>query len=378
MYVPPPSKTGVQNTKLVKMHKYTEELSNGLTVSVDYIAFTVIAPMSVADVILLMGFDSADFIEMPKGGFGYKKQLKNESNGISILYDGAEDMGIHVNVTGKGVGSLLQAYAAAQETKNPFDGSDTTPLNETVLGLFFQDILKIGQFTRLDAAIDDFGGNFFSPAQVFDLYENHQVVSKWRTVRRNDRRCAPKVCDGYTLYFGSRESSLMLRIYDKKLEQNKKVSPDDEDFIDFDWYRWELEFKEERADEFARHVLQGAKLGSIIVGVLAYYLRIIELDDSNRSRCSNLKKWDEFLKGMGQLRLHVFKKTRTVYDKLAWIENQVSPTLATLLLIHDFDDSFIFEIAQKNKYRISKSDWELIRQHKPDVYEVYYPYGDND
>lgn len=34
---------------------------------------------------------------------------------------------------------------------------------------------------------------------------------------------------------------------------------------------------------------------------------------------------------------------------------------------------FIFEIAQKNKYRISKFDWELIRQHRPDVYEIYYP-----
>ena len=374
MYLLPPSKTGVQNTKLYKMHKYTEELRNGLTVSVDYIAFTVIAPMSVTEVILLMGFVPDDFIDMPKGGFGYKKQLKNESNGISILYDGAEDMGIHVNVTGKGVGSLLQAFSEAQYENSPFDNMTAAPMSETVLGLFFQEVLKVGQFTRLDAAVDDFGGNFFSPAQVFDLYENHQVISKWRTVRRNDRRSAPKLCDGYTLYFGSRESSLMLRIYDKKLEQNKKLKPDDENFIDFDWYRWELEFKEDRANEFAKHVLEGAKLGSIIVGVLAYYVRIIELDDSNRSRCSNLKKWDDFIAGITQLRLHVFKKTRTVYDKLAWIENQVSPTLATLLLIHNFDDAFIFDIAQKNKYRISKSDWELIRQHRPDVYEAYFPY----
>ena len=372
MYLPPSSKTGVQNTKGEKMNYYAEELSNGLIVSVDYIAFTVIAPMPVSDVILLMGFVPDDFIEMPKGGFGYKKQLKNESNGISILYDGAENMGIHVNVTGRAVGSLLQAFSTTQEIVSPFNNSSAAPLNDVVLGLFFQEVLKVGQFTRLDAAIDDFGGNYLSPKEVFALYENHQVISKWRTVRINDRRCAPKVCDGYTLYFGSRESSLMLRIYDKKHEQNKKLSPDDENYVDFEWYRWELEFKEDRANQFAQKVIDGISLGCIVVGVLSFYLRFIELDDSNRSRCSTLKIWQNFIQKIEQLSLYVKKKNKSVYDKLAWIESQVMPTLTTLLMLHNFDDSFIFDLAAKNKFRISKSDWELIKKHRPDVYATYF------
>ena len=164
----------------------------------------------------------------------------------------------------------------------------------------------------------------------------------------------------------------MLRIYDKKLEQNKKLSPDDSDFINFDWYRWELEFKEERADQFANQIIDGISLGFVVVGVLSYYIRFIELDDCNRSRCSTLKLWHDFVQAIQKLRLHVFKKVRSVYDKLAWVEKQVSPTLATLLILHDFDDSFIYEIAKKNKSRISKSDWELIHQLRPDIYSLYF------
>lgn len=354
------------------MHnKFSENLGNGLSISVDYIAYTVTDPLkTVTDVILMMGFVPDDFVELPRGGFGYKRQLKCEKNGISVLFDGAEDMGIHVNITGKGVGSLLEAY---QDSKAVYlDAVSYLPMSEQVLGLFFQDVLEVGHFTRLDTAIDDQGGRFFSPPEVFELYKSDQIVSKWRTVRRNDRYSSPDECAGYTVYFGSRESSLMLRIYDKGIEQNNKLSPDDEDYINFNWYRWELEYKDERADELARLLIDGADLGSVVVGVLAYYIRFIEKDDCNKSRCSTMQKWEDFVHGIEQLRLHVLKKTKTVYDKLIWIESQVSPTLAALLLLYDFDQSFIYDMACKSKSRISKSDWELIRQHRPDIYDMYF------
>lgn len=245
-------------------------------------------------------------------------------------------------------------------------------MNETVLGLFFQEVLKVGHFSRIDAAIDDKGGNFYSPGDVFGFHENGQIVSKWRTVKRTDRYSAPGVCSGYTVYFGSRESALMLRLYDKGIEQNNHLSPEDEDYIDYNWYRWELEYKDDRANEFAQVIIDGANLGRVVVGVLAYYIRLIELDDCNKSRCSNQEKWDKFVHGVQQLRLCSEKKVKTVYDKLTWIESQVSPTLATLLLLYDFDMKFIYDMASSSKGRISKSDWELIRLHRPDIYEMYH------
>lgn len=159
-------------------NNYSENLKNGLLASVDYIAFTVTAPMTTAEVILMMGFSPAEFVELPRGGFGYKRQLKNESNGISVLFDGAEDMGIHVNITGKGVGSLLAAFHDTLLENNPFDDSLSSAMNETVLGLFFQEVLKVGHFSRIDAAIDDKGGNFSALAmcsifmKIIKLFQN--------------------------------------------------------------------------------------------------------------------------------------------------------------------------------------------------------------
>ena len=356
-------------------NKYSEKLKNGLNVGVDYIAFTVTAPLSVTDVILMMGFTLEEFVELPRGGFGYKRQLKNESNGISVLFDGAADMGIHVNVTGKGVGPLLCAFHNTLDCFNPFTDQISSAINETVLGLFFQAVLKIGHFSRVDVAIDDMGGKFFTPDQVFSFYKNDQVVSKWRTVKRNDRYDSPTTLSGYTLYFGSRESMLMLRLYDKGIEQNNHLNPEDDDYIDFDWYRWELEFKDERANEFAQAIIDGADLGSVAVGVLAYYIRLIEKDDINKSRCSTMEKWKDFVHGIEKCRLSGEKKVKSVNDKLIWIDSQVAPTLAALLLLYDFNMDFIYEIASKSRSRISKSDWELIRVHRPDIFDTYSPYA---
>lgn len=352
-------------------NKYSENLKNGLNVGIDYIAFTVTAPMSVSDVIMLMGFTPDKFVELPRGGFGYKRQLKNEATGISILFDGSEGMGIHVNVTGKAVGSLLSAFHESLK-KEEFDGVVYTAMSEAVLGLFFEEVLKVGHFTRLDTAIDDIGGKFFTPDDVFQLYKKNQVVSKWRTVRRNDRYDAPGNLTGYTLYFGSRESMLMLRLYDKGIEQNNGKKPGDDGYVDYDWYRWELEYKDDRANEFAKAIIDGAYLGAVAVGVLAYYIRLINLDDENKSRCTTLEKWEQFVHGVEKCRLSGEKKEKTVYDKLTWIDSQVAPTLATLLLLYDFDMDFLYQIAQKNKFRISKTDWELIKQHRPDVYDKYF------
>ena len=351
---------------------FSENLKNGLCVSVDYIAYTVTAPVSVTDVILMMGFDPAEFVELPRGGFGYKRQLKNESNGISVLFDGGPDMGIHVNITGKGVVSLLYAFRDSLAAANPFDGASAAPMSEYILGLFFQEVLKVGHFTRLDVAIDDKGGAYFSPDDVFTLYKNHQVVSKWRTVRRNDRYDSPDKLAGYTLYFGSRESMLMLRLYDKGIEQNNHLKYGDDGYMDFNWYRWELEFKDERSNEFAQVVKDGADLGSIAVGVLAYYIRFIELDDINRSRCSTMEKWEQFVRDVEKCRLSGEKKVKTVNDKLNWIDSQVAPTLAALLLLYDFDMNFLYQIAVNSKHRISQTDWELIRKHRPEIYDVYF------
>lgn len=349
------------------MSSNSESLKNGLRLSIDWIRFTVTAPMSVSQVIEFMGFSDSMFCDLPRGANGYRRQKKYDN--IAILYDGAEDMGIHVCISGSSVSLLLDAFKEKFKIDTPFGiGYD---LQENILTAFCAEVLEIGHFTRLDIAIDDIGQNYYSPDEVFLLYNENKIATKFRRMRRTDEVCAPGKWSGYTVYFGSRKSLIMLRIYDKQLERNQGLSPDHENYIHEKWIRWEMELTDERAEELAHKLAAGEVLGHIGVAVLAYYFRIIKLDDSNRSRCSNDEKWEAFINGIEKLRLSVPKASKTLEEKKQWVEDQVGPTLSLLLLANGGDPGFLEDIALKSCHRISTRDRELLRTCQPDVYEQF-------
>ena len=83
---PPTGNTGAENTSLASL--------------IDWCAFTLKDSDSLEKVLSVIGIPYQDFIEMPKGGLGYKRQLRNGN--IAIFEDGAEGMGIHIEMSGKG------------------------------------------------------------------------------------------------------------------------------------------------------------------------------------------------------------------------------------------------------------------------------------
>ncbi len=157
-----------------------------------------------------------------------------------------------------------------------------------------KDVLEIGHFTRIDLAIDDFGSNYYTTDNLIEKRCSFSIVSKFRTCKSLDENSLANEKLGHTVYFGSTQSEIMLRVYDKQLEQNKNLSPDNENYIDFPWTRWELQLRGERANETAKHLVVGINIGSVAIGILSNYFRIIQHDDSNRSRCSNEEKWLRF------------------------------------------------------------------------------------
>lgn len=354
------------------------QTANGLNVCIDYLGFTITAPMYVDDVIKFMGFEPNLFAEMPKGSDGYKHMRKCPSNGIAVLYDGTENMGIHVNVTGQGIAPLLESFKETLATDTPF-GKGYDFWEETVLSCFFKEVLEIGHFSRIDTAIDDKGSKYYTPQELDSCWHNGEIVTKFRSERIFKDSDAPNHCSGCTTYFGSRSSSLMLRIYDKQLEQNKNLKSTDEDYIHSPWIRWELEFKKERANEFAKQLVNcdGQGIGSLVMGVLYYYFRIVQFDDSNRSRCSNTEKWNDFVQSVEKLRLCVPKREKTLFDKELWVESQVSPTLSLLLLAHDGDVDYLNKLALKALPRISDADRRLLQSYRPDLYTQSFTSSDD-
>ena len=100
-----------------------------------------------------------------------------------------------------------------------------------------------GHFGRIDVAMDDRSG-------VIDIERIYASVVAGNCVShfRKSRLIAgldlgSGVETGKTICMGSRQSDTYLRIYDKAAEQRAKEKP-----VEGTWVRWEMEWKDERAD----------------------------------------------------------------------------------------------------------------------------------
>lgn len=311
----------------------TDVWSTGLRIAVDWIAFTVQEESySVLSVMDWLGFSPLSFSTAPRGAMGYRSLVNLDGYALSILSDGNADMGIHVNISGSAVAHVLETYARRHTVATPFgsEAFEVADFHQTVLSQFLRDIHLIGQLSRLDIAIDDFDDHF-KLADLEHFLASGQVVSKFRSYTNNIKRSvSTNQLEGGTIYFGSGSSDVRLRVYDKQLEHNTK-HPDD--LVKNPWVRWEFQLRNERADAFSALLThENYALGQAAVSVLNNYIRIINLDDSNRSRCSVHETWEKFVGAVGRLKLYVHSVPKTLDDKRNWIVEQVLPTLTGIII----------------------------------------------
>ena len=325
--------------------------ANGLFISVDWLSFTIKNIMTVSQVMESFGLDPEQMQDGLTGRFGYRFRITHCIYPISILYDGSEDMGIHVDVSGSAVGYFLQCYANRHTDKpTPFNSFayEVESFDFTVLSDLLKEVMDIGQITRFDIAIDDKGCNYYTMDELLDIFQSNLWVSKFK---KYTLHCSGSKTQslGSTLYLGCRTSAIMFRIYDKKAEQleKKKVGLDSPE-----WVRWEIELHKERASIISAMLVEGATLPDLAIGILSNYLRLIQRDNVRDSRCSNSEKWDSFINGIRKIRICQPVREKTWEDKETWLKQQVSPALSAIYL-RDGDLSFFYELIQLGRPRLS-------------------------
>lgn len=341
------------------MNKYV--VNSKLTVSIDWIAFTLDPEIhTVASAAEILGFTPEVFTALEHGAMGYKSLHKLSDYCVKIYSDGQPNMGVHVEVSGSAVAHVLEAHHIYHHThKNPFNGDPVTDWNDDLASDSLRSLLKMvmenGHMTRIDIALDD-RSPYFTPSMLREYIANGQIVSKFRSGRREDAfKIADNKPEGDTLYLGSRSSDTFLRIYDKQLEQNQKHP--DQEIVD-PWIRWEFQIMKNRADFFAYQIIDGVEVGDLFYDVLNNYVRLIELDDNNRSRCSMLPEWRAFLKHCNRVSFYCPPAPRTYFDKKNWVEQQVMPTLAGIMLIDGYD--FISSNLDQALNRMKDSMWDIV------------------
>jgi len=280
------------------------------------------------------------------------------------LYDGNENMGVHYDVSGSSIMVLFGHYRESLMIETPFGlGVD---MDMSILGELFAHIRNVGHITRLDLAIDD-RNPFYTIPELQAVLEDKRFVSKFRRWRIVKDCTTSGELVGATIYLGSRKADIMLRVYDKQLEQIAKCV---EGAADTPWIRWEMELKDQYANVALTDILKGVDVGSLCFGILSNYFRIIVPDDSNVSRCSMDETWEKFLGEVKNIRLFVMMPPPTLAEKKDWVLSQVAPTITGLILANYGDINWLMENLEAHAGRMSKHLQELVSKENPDWREM--------
>lgn len=334
---------------------YNMENINNLDVLIDWLGFTFFSFSNPYDVLHYLGFIESDFT-VSNGSYGYKSSLRHNIYPITILYDGTENMGIHVNISGSGFSVALDAYINSLKEMSPWGTYCFEYREEGYLISYLRYLNENVKFTRIDLSIDDKGCNYFSVDDVLNICNDGRCSTRFRSFR-SERECSFNGCvTGNTLYIGKRSSECFLRIYDKKLEQKSKLNND----VGYEWVRWELELKKNRAQAVVDHLLAGNCLGFVAVGILSNYFRVVICDDSNKTRCSTDPLWAKFISGVEKLRLFVNRVSKTISEKKNWIIKQCLPTISAVCYFEHGDLGFILDHLSDALYRNSKSVLDIV------------------
>lgn len=335
-YVQPPyCNTGVERTREHKENPTGNRVTKDLICLYDWLSFTIKKNIPVDYIITdFLKMNSADFIELERGNYGYKRQIANGN--VRIYSDGKEDMGIHIQLSGQGCRQVEES------------------LNGDWLTLFKKVFDVEGTFTRCDIALDDKVG-LLDIKKIQKKTERKEYVSRFNNwnITMSCKNDSDKY--GKSVYFGSEKSDIRLRFYDKAVEQGK----------DGHWVRTELQLRDERANIAIKLYLSGKTIGEVVTGVLKNYIRFVDPStDTNKRRWKTSKFWDKFIADAEILKLTEGQKERTLDDVYTWINKSVGPSLALLVKASSGDLSIVHEIIIEGNKRLKPKHFALLAEEK--------------
>lgn len=327
---PPYGNTGVQNTDIPPRRAL-----------IDWVSATFQYVQTVRNVVEIMGLDMTQFVQGNGGKFGYRKHYM--LGHIFVYYDGNENMGIHVEMSGQGCREFELLSSVG------WDG-------------YISAVLQYGKLSRLDVAIDEFEG-------ILNLQTIKRAVREGRIVSRFKR--ARTICEtelktgqelGNTIYFGRPSSSLQVRFYDKFAERLAAGKEMEEGITH--WVRVELQMRDDHANNFATVMIydsDNTPLGVQICGVLGEYIRIASRKEgTNRARWPVAKYWTNFLDGCKRLKISPVAPDRTVERTHSWLEHQAKKSIATLFSAYDDTVDFLNEWIEDGIKEMTEKEWMMV------------------
>lgn len=172
------------------------------------------------------------------------------------------------------------------------------------------------EILRLDVALDDKNEKpYFLIKQLISKAKKALYWSNGREYSIHESKY--KLSTGKTLNIGARTSDIMIRIYDKAIEQAKSSGMDISDYGS--WNRVEIELKKEPANDMARRIaFEEDSLENLIRGVLREELRFY----TDETKTKIAKFWDRFLLKVPPINLNRTYEVTTMESTVKWLEEQ--------------------------------------------------------
>lgn len=303
------------------------------------------------------------FEERLKGRYGYTRSLVF-SDCIAILYNDFSDlefasderleqaasMGFHVEMTGQGCRHFEEVC-----------GSDWVQFFTLLSGF---DV----RYSRLDIALDDYegmldfgmierkvkAGDVISLSRKRDITESVEVSQQEKFDNNGNSK-------GKTIYFGTRSSSIYIRFYDKKKEQEGKGKEVEADL----WQRYEIVLKKEKAEDFISRYCNGEQFEKLYLGVLSGAIRFVDRgEDTNKARWNVSRFWQEFLKGAEAIKLQSHEVTPSIDKTIDWIETSVLGSIKLLDMVANELGMDLYEILEKAPKNISERHEGILNEFK--------------
>lgn len=195
-------------------------------------------------------------------------------------------------------------------------------------------------FPRIDLAIDDHKPYLNIP-ELIRLTKQGLISSQLRNYSENasgELSESIPVHKGKTLYLGSSNSDFRIVFYEKGYEQVEKFGKE----LDRNWNRYELRFRQERANKVAQELIARRDVAEIAMSVLNGKIRFLEQPENKSTSRKRLyptyPPWKLFMQDIEKIKLTIQPQKKTLDSIWNWLESSVAPSLKLFSKIGELDN----------------------------------------
>ena len=195
-------------------------------------------------------------------------------------------------------------------------------------------------FPRIDLAIDDHKPYLNIP-ELIRLTKQGLISSQLRNYSENasgELSESIPVHKGNTLYLGSSNSDFRIVFYEKGYEQAEKFGKE----LDPNWNRYELRFRQERANKVVQELIARRDVAEIAMSVLNGKIRFLEQPENKSTSRKRLyptyPPWELFMQDIEKIKLTIQPQKKTLNSIWNWLESSVAPSLKLFSEIGEMDN----------------------------------------